>query len=127
MAYQSDESGRDEVYVARYPTLSTKTAVSNRGGGYPVWSPDGRELFYRQGTAMMSVPVETRGSFKAATPQLLFDDPTYVGTSGDLRFDVTRDRQRFLTPKADDGSVSRQLVVVHNWSEEVDRRVAAGQ
>ena len=40
IAYQSDESGRDEVYVARYPTVSGKTAVSNRGGGYPIWSSE---------------------------------------------------------------------------------------
>jgi Tol biopolymer transport system component len=125
IAYQSDESGRDEVYIARYPTLADKTAVSNRGGGYPLWSSDGRELFYRQGTAMMAVAVDTLGPLQTRPPQLLFDDPSYVGTSGDLRYDVSRDGQRFLTPKADDASISRQLVVVHNWSVELKRRVPA--
>lgn len=127
IAYQSDESGRDEVYVARYPDLSDKTAVSNRGGGYPVWSRDGRELFYRQGTAIMAVAVEASGPLRVGPPQLLFDDPSYVGTSGDLRFDVSLDGQRFLTPKADDASTSRQLVVVQNWSAEVARRVLASR
>jgi serine/threonine-protein kinase len=128
IAYQSDESGRDEIYKARYPLLSDKTAVSNRGGGYPVWSRDGRELFYRQGTAMMTVPVVASGTtLRTGSPQLLFDDPSYVGTSGDLRFDVSPDGQRFLTPKADDASISRQLVVVQNWSAEVKRRVLAGR
>jgi Tol biopolymer transport system component len=127
IAYQSDESGRDEVYVARYPDLSDKTAVSNRGGGYPVWSRDGREFFYRQGTAVMAVVVEAFDPLRVGPPQLLFDDPSYVGTSGDLRFDVTPDGQRFLTPKADDASTSRQLVVVQNWSAEVARRVLASR
>jgi serine/threonine-protein kinase len=124
IAYQSDESGRDEVYVARYPSLSSRTAVSNRGGGYPVWSSDGRELFYRQATAMMAASVETSTTFRASAPRLLFDDPAYVGTSGDLRFDVSRDGQRFVTPRADDATVSRQLVLVHNWHQEVKRRLA---
>jgi serine/threonine-protein kinase len=127
IAFQSNESGRDEVYVARYPDLTSKTAVSNRGGGYPMWSPAGRELFYRQGSAMMAVAVEMSNTFGAAPPTLLFDDPSYVGASGDLRFDVARDGQQFLTPRAVDPSTARQLVVVSNWFEDVKRRFAASR
>jgi eukaryotic-like serine/threonine-protein kinase len=127
IAYQSDESGRDEVYIARFPDLTDKTAVSTRGGGYPVWSADGRELFYRQGTAMMAVPVDVSGTLKVGPAELLFDDPSYVGTSGDLRYDVSRDGRQFVTPKADDASTSRQLIIVQNWSAEVARRVLASR
>jgi hypothetical protein len=73
------------------------------------------------------VPVETSGTFKAGPPRRLFDDSSHVGASGDLRYDVSRDGQRFLTPKGDDASTSRQLVVVHNWFEEVKRLVATAQ
>ena len=67
VAYVSNESGRAEVYVDSYPSLAEKIAVSTDGGHRPRWSRDGRELFYRQGDALMAVsvvqvPVSGRGS-----------------------------------------------------------------
>ncbi|HEV8435254.1 MAG TPA: protein kinase, partial [Thermoanaerobaculia bacterium] len=72
MAYMSDESGRDEVYVQSYPRPGAKFQVSIDGGGEPVWSPSGHELFYRHGDAMMSVKVTFTPTFSATTPELLF-------------------------------------------------------
>ena len=57
IAYTSNESGRDEVYVQSYPERGTKVTVSVGGGAQPVWSPDGAELFYRVGNQFVSVPV----------------------------------------------------------------------
>ena len=61
-----DESGKSEVYVRPFPDVNKgKWQVSTSGGNSPLWSPDGRELFYRSGDAAMAVPVETEPTFKA--------------------------------------------------------------
>ena len=59
-AYVSDMSGRDEVYVEPFPGPGERVPISSDGGLQPVWSRDRRELFYRQGDALMAVPVATR-------------------------------------------------------------------
>jgi serine/threonine protein kinase len=124
VAYVSNESGRSEVYVASYPNLAEKVVVSARGGTMPAWSPGGKELFYRQGLAMMAVQVELVGGrrFQGSTPKVLFSDPSLIGVGGDLSFDVTRDGRRFLMVKGFDASSTQQFVVVHNWFEELKRR-----
>ena len=96
VAFSSNESGRVEVYVARYPSLQEKVTVSTGGGEVPVWSHDGKELFYRRGQSMMGVQVDTTARFRASTPKVLFSNPSYVGVGGDLSFDVTPDGRRFL-------------------------------
>jgi len=58
LAYQSDESGRNEVYVQSYPQGGGKRVVSTDGSRAPLFSPDGTELFYRNRTEMLVVPVE---------------------------------------------------------------------
>ena len=123
IAYASNESARDEVYVMSYPGLRDKVAVSNEGGTHPVWSFDGRELFYRQGPSLMAVAVDTTRGFRAETPRLLFDASAYSGAGGDTSFDVAPDGQRFVMIRGEDPSVSRQIVIVHNWFDEVKRRV----
>ena len=74
IAYRSDESGRNEVYVDRFPDLGDRVQVST-GGTSPLWSPDGTELYYRAGPAMIAVPVETGASFTAGRPETLFEGP----------------------------------------------------
>ncbi len=59
MAYESNETGQNEVYVQRFPTLGGKQTISTDGGRQPLWSPNGRELFYRAPKGMMVVPVDT--------------------------------------------------------------------
>jgi len=71
LAYVSNESGRDEVYVIAFPGPGGRWQISTDGGAEPVWSRDGKELFYRNGDKMMSVSVETRPTFTPSTPQLL--------------------------------------------------------
>ena len=74
LAYRSDESGRDEVYVQRFPELGGRVQISTDGGTGPLWSPDGTELFYREGPAMMAVAVDGSGpAFSAGRPVRLFE------------------------------------------------------
>jgi eukaryotic-like serine/threonine-protein kinase len=93
MAYRSNESGRDEIYVQRYPSTGRKLPVSTNGGTTPVWRKDGRELFYRNGNKMMAVATRLEPDFSAEKPQMLFE--------GDFEedYDVTRDGQRFIMVK----------------------------
>jgi serine/threonine-protein kinase len=68
LAYDSDESGKLEVYVRPFPTVDAgRWQVSTGGGAQPVWARSGRELFYRSGDAVLSVPIEASSSFVART------------------------------------------------------------
>jgi eukaryotic-like serine/threonine-protein kinase len=83
LAYQSDESGRPEVYVVSYPGGAGKWQISTSGGIEPCWSRDGRELFYLGGDArMMSVPIPAGPGFNPGTPQTLFRVQFEPGASG---------------------------------------------
>jgi Tol biopolymer transport system component len=124
IAYRSDESGRREVYVRRFPDVNAgKWSVSTSGGHHPVWSPDGRELFYALGSSIFRVPIDTRGdTFVAGTPQLLFSGPYDLLTT---EYAVTPDGESFIMVEADPNGRPTQIQVVLNWIEEVKRLVPA--
>jgi serine/threonine-protein kinase len=119
IAYQSTESGRREVYVRSFPNVNEKKwAVSTGGGHSPNWSPDGRELFYANETAIIAVSVQTQnGTFAAGKPQLLFDGP--FDATQDPNFDVSPDGQHFVMVEADRDAMPNRLQVVLNWTEEL--------
>jgi serine/threonine-protein kinase len=123
LAYVSDESGRDEVYVRHYPDLGSPVAISTAGGDFPRWSANGREIFYRQGDALMAASVTVTPRFSASTPQRLFAGQ-YAGAAHDAGFAVAADGQRFVMVKGDDAAALNQLTVVQNWLEEVARAAA---
>ena len=72
VAYLSDESGREEIYVQPYPGPGGKSQISTDGGTEPVWNPNGRELFYRSGNKMMAVDIATQPVFAAGRPIALY-------------------------------------------------------
>ena len=72
VAYESDETGRNEIYVVPYPGPGGKSQVSNDGGTQPRWNRNGRELFFRSGAKMMAVDVETGATFRAGIRTVLF-------------------------------------------------------
>ncbi len=127
MAYQSDESGRFEIYVRPFPNVDDdRVQVSNASGLKPLWSRDGRELFYLElgpPERLISVSVETTEtdfSFGARTPIL---DWSYLGVFDEGRtYDVSLDGQQFLAIKVG-GTEGRtpQIIVVQNWFEELKR------
>ncbi len=114
IAYQSNESGRAEVYVQEFPEAQNKWQVSTEGGSEPHWRRDGRELYYRAGTRLMAVPVETGTTFKAGTPVELFQT-RFATVTVRGRFRPTKDGQRFLVlaPLARDAE--QPAAVVLNW------------
>jgi len=74
IAYTSDESGRDEVYLQRFPELGNKRSVSTDGGVQPVWSRDGEMLYYRGSRSIMSVAISSREPYQVGAPEALFPD-----------------------------------------------------
>jgi hypothetical protein len=128
IAYESDESGEGEIYVQRFPELGQRATISTDGGRQPVWSRDGRELFYRSADGMMAVPIDLSPTFRAGQPTLLFEDDYFYFLSR-RTYDVAPDGQRFLMVTADDttaGSRSFRMVVVDHWFEELESRVPTG-
>jgi hypothetical protein len=125
LAYASDESGRHEVYVQPYPGPGGKWLVSTAGGTDPVWSANGRELFYRRGDAVMSVAVTLTPAFSAGTPRELFTQHDEI--TGDGRnYDVSPDGRRFVMVQGARLETSPALHVVLNWLDELTARTAAG-
>ena len=118
IAYQSDTSGRQEIYVQPFPGPGTRQVISTNGGKEPVWSPDGRELFYRESTALMAVPVETTDSFRAGLPKRLFDGPYVADNAGHASYDVSPDGTKFLMIQNDERGLT-ELRVVLNFAEEL--------
>ena len=97
----------------------------DQGGGEPVWSPDGTELFYRSGNKMMAVTVETEPTFRVVKPEELFEGSYAVSTTnpGFLQYyDISPDGQQFLMIKQEQTGVA-QINVVLNWFEELKRLV----
>jgi len=123
VAYISDESGQDEIYVQPFPVGGERWLISTGGGTEPMWSRDGRELFYRNGNQMMVVAADTEPGYKAGTPRLLFEGQYILDTAaGHPIYGTSPDGQHFLMSKPAEGSTG-QINVVLNWFEELKRLV----
>ncbi len=119
LAYVSDESGKSEVYVTSHPEVRGRTLISFDGGEEPIWSRDGKELFYRNGQRWMSVTVSTRPTFDAGRPRMVFEG-NYLNVSG-ISYDITADGRRFVLIRGLDAPPAREIHVVLNWFEELKR------
>ena len=115
LAYQSDESGRPEIFVQAYPTGS-KRQVTTAGGTEPRWTSGGRELVYRAGNAVMAVPI-TLQPFSVGPTQTLFTAPNLFA------FDVTGDGRRFVIALDAENRESVNLVLISGWLEELKARM----
>ena len=131
LAYQSDETGRPEIYVRPFPDVeSGKWQISTSGGQEPHWRGDGKELYYRDTidsltSSIIAVPIETKTGFQAGAPALLFTGsytfPAYPN------YDVSADGQRFILLKLSGGPETgtpqqTNLVAVDNWFAELKQR-----
>ncbi len=119
VAYGSDESGRAEVYVQPFPDGGQRTTVSTGGGGTPVWSRDGSELFYvAPGPALVAVQVRTDGEFSVLSSTKLFESAGLTTGAPGAPFDVSLDAQRFLVTESADGDTQRadsSIRFIQNW------------
>ena len=123
LAYVSDVSGQNEVYVRSFPGPGGRWQISTDGGLEPAWAPNGREMFYRSGNRIMAVDISTEPTFSAARPELLFERQYQTRAGGRANF-ATADGQRFLIVQpVQQGTEARQINVVLNWFEELKRLV----
>jgi Tol biopolymer transport system component len=124
LAYVSNESGRDEVYVRPYPGPGAKVPISRDGGTEAVWAPSGRELFFRSGNQMMSVLVQAERTLTVGTPHVLFEDTSYpLDLVGNANYDVFPDGKRFVIVQGSAAAPEPRVVFVLNWFEELKRLV----
>jgi hypothetical protein len=121
IAYQSEESGRYEVYVQPFPGPGGKWQISTDGGTTPVWAQNGRELFYMSSGNFMSVGVTTQPTFSASTPRIIADYPPFLmGRLSNGVYDISPDGQRFLFVRANvENGPPDEVRVVLNWTEEL--------
>ena len=119
VAYTSDESGRQEVYVRPFSEGGGKWQVSTNGGRQPRWSKDGREMFYSQGDTLMVVAVATTPSFSAGSPRELFQSMGLRLEATNLpNYDVSADGERFVFTEPVGGDAPSTARVILNWYEE---------
>jgi serine/threonine-protein kinase len=127
MAYSSSVSGRDEIYIERYPELGNRQQISTGGGQLPLWSRDGRELFFSSldGRQMLAVPVQSATTLVVGRPQMLFELTMAVTLSG-RPYDIAPDG-RFVIIRSGDAEAGNapasNMIVVQNWTSELQRLV----
>jgi eukaryotic-like serine/threonine-protein kinase len=117
--YESDETGRHEIYVQSFPSAGSKWQITNEGGFQPQWRRDGRELFYlAPNRKIMAVATELSPTFHAGAPQPLFEAPINMNGIEDssARFTFSSDGQRVLViAEVGEKGVSSGIRVVANW------------
>lgn len=124
LAYESDESGRREIYVRSFPDAATfKRQVSTGGGLTARWSADGREIFFEnQDRQLVAVPVHPGATFSVGEPRVLFSTSPFSRAPW-VTFDVHPDGQRFIMARRLQASAAGdRLVVVENFFEDLKRR-----
>ena len=138
LAYSSAESGSNQVWVRPYPNINSKRELISTDGGYgPLWSQNGREIFYRNGDSVMATSVKTDPDFNPGETRELFNGRYLFSSAGNAllpHWDIHPDEDKFLMIKAasvtdgesSDGSAAdgpRKIIIVTNWFEELKERV----
>jgi eukaryotic-like serine/threonine-protein kinase len=113
LAYESNGSGRNEVYITPFPDGGAQYQVSTSGGERPLWRRDGKEIYYREGLRVMAVEVRT----KADSPELSLPTPLFEVAAGNLNgryYDVAPDG-RFLANTSPLTAKAQSFSLVVNW------------
>jgi Tol biopolymer transport system component len=121
IAYVSDASGRDQVYLRPYPGSGPSVQVSVDGGTEPAWSRDGRVLFFRDGARMLAAAVDS-GHLSPGPPRVLFERAYASSVLGVANYDVASDRRFLMVAEPNAGNFTT-LAVVEHWFEELKRLV----
>jgi Tol biopolymer transport system component len=124
LAYVSDESGRREVYVARFPEMTQRTAISIDGGSEPLWNPRGGELFFRKDDRMMVVDFTPGPRPEVGRSRVLLEGRFVPGTPYGRNWDISPDGESFIMiTSTERSSPPHQIHVVLNWFAELERLV----
>jgi len=128
IAYSSNESKRSEVYIRPFPGPGGKWQISVSGGMQPLWSKNGKQLFYRWRDQVWIVDVQLDGGLVIGNRRMLFEKPGYT-VGGPIRsYELSLDGQRFLMVKMDTRKPTpvTEMILVQNWFEELKRLVPTG-
>ena len=132
IAYESNETGEYRIYVHSFPVITGQQSVSPGLGTDPVWSPDGRTLYYRSGSQFLAVDVTTEPVFAVlSAPDVLFDEPNYsrIQNFGFRTWDIHPDGSRFIMVASEGGEVGpgglTEVYLVVNWFEELRQRMGS--
>ncbi len=124
VAYESNESGRGEIYIQSFPEAGVRAQVTRDGGGAPLWAANS-ELFYWDGDRLFTVPVDTSSELTIGEPEALFTVSRYT-TNSSREYDVTADGRRIIIAKIPEASEPREVKVVLNWFTELERLAGPG-
>jgi hypothetical protein len=124
MAYSSNETGRNEVYVTTFPKPAATIRVSTGGGDNAAWSPDNRTLFYRGGNRMIAIRFDPSGAGFSTDSLFSLDRYPQVPGPPSSTSAMTPDGKYFLMAVADQ---SRRLVVALSFADELRRRFTERQ
>jgi dipeptidyl aminopeptidase/acylaminoacyl peptidase len=129
LAYASDESGRWEVWVQPFPGPGGRWQISKGGGNQPIWSKDGRQIYYRQADQVWVTDVRTGEDFSAGRPRLLFEQQGFSSATPVRNWGLWPDGQGFLMVKLDERKPEpvTEITLVQNWFEELKRLVPTGK
>ena len=129
LAYASDETGRMEVWVRPFPGPGGRWQISKEGGREPIWSKDGRQLFYREAGRVWAADVRTDDGFSAGKPRLLFEKTGFSRANAVRYWDLYPDGRGFLMVKKEEIEPRpvTEMILVQNWFEELKRLVPTGK
>lgn len=122
VAYESDQSGAKQVYVQPFPALGARYPVTAAGGETPIWSRDGRHIFYVANEQINVATITTAPSFAVTSRQLLFEGTYAFGRYVHAMFDLAPDGQHLLLIKPTTSTA--QTIVVHDWKFVLRQRTA---
>jgi serine/threonine-protein kinase len=127
VAYQAPVSSRQEIYVAPFPGPGPRRQVSTDGGTEPLWSRDGRELFFQSGDRLMGVTVTPGAVFSAGSPRLLHEGRFFKTINGNTSWSVNPDGKRFLRlQQVEPEQAITHFELVLNWFTELRQLTAGG-
>ncbi len=121
LSYLTNESGSYQVYVRSFPGKEGKWQISTDVAEEPRWSPDGKTIYYRKNSQIISVPISTSTMFSAGIPKLLFNGFPAVNVDSGISYDITSDGKYFITTSPVTGSIFKNISVVLNWTEEIKK------
>jgi tRNA A-37 threonylcarbamoyl transferase component Bud32 len=124
-AYASNESGQDEIYVRAFPEAEGRWQVSSGGGTEPLWSSDGRTIYYRRADTLFATAVQTRPTFAVGQRRTVFI-AEFLGNPNHTYYDRDGRTGEFVVIAQTEGHATA-LVVVLNWFEEVRQRMGGGR
>jgi serine/threonine-protein kinase len=119
LAYNSDEGGSPQIYVLELAAKGGRWQISNAGGEEPAWAVDGKSIFYRIEDRLMSVPVDTRGTFQAGLPAPLFDGIFNLRSDTGISYQPHPDGRRLLMTRAADVVSGGTVRVITRWIDEL--------